>query len=348
MRKLIKTIIAIVLLLTTISIVGFVSENSHVHADGIVCPNCGVTGADIVFLGHVKMPTCTEKGSDKYKCLICEASLFVGADITFTIDVAPLGHNPTDEDLLPTCTEAGYHKVVCSRCKEELTSEIFEPLGHDFLETEKVEPDCVTDGYIDYQCSRCPETVHEVLPATGHALPDEWTITKEPGYFKEGEKTKICLTCGESITEPIEKKPITALIVIVVGGAVGIGLIGLGIKKLLGKSTEKVIKKAVDAVTDEAVESEIFKPSIKKRKIVTNTIDNWMYTSLKSKDFIRLYESEFADLITSVQENEPALLLIDQEKHKFEEILTILDSVEDTAVSLLLDSKTIQKQQKKL
>ena len=43
----------------------------------------------------------------------------------------------------------------------------YQALGHDFVETDRLEPTETEDGYIHYRCSKCYEEKTDILPATG-------------------------------------------------------------------------------------------------------------------------------------------------------------------------------------
>lgn len=43
----------------------------------------------------------------------------------------------------------------------------YQALGHDFVETDRLEPTETEDGYIHYRCSKCHEEKTDILPATG-------------------------------------------------------------------------------------------------------------------------------------------------------------------------------------
>ena len=59
------------------------------------------------------------------------------------------------------------------------------PLGHDFIETDRVEATETQDGYIEYTCSKCNEVMQEILPMTGE--PEEPETPGEPEEPEEPE-----------------------------------------------------------------------------------------------------------------------------------------------------------------
>ena len=85
------------------------------------------------------------------------------------------------ENIIPaTCMTNGEIDQVCSICGETISKEEIPMLGHDFVETERVEPTEEADGYIKYKCSRCGEEKTEVIPM----------ITPEPSVEPTDEPDK--------------------------------------------------------------------------------------------------------------------------------------------------------------
>lgn len=90
-------------------------------------------------------PTCTEKGSQTYRCSSC-------GEITRVVELAPdsgvWSHDRQTVTVQPTCTEDGYKVTKCGRCGKELGSHysIVKALGHQFVET-TVDPTCTESGY---------------------------------------------------------------------------------------------------------------------------------------------------------------------------------------------------------
>lgn len=104
-------------------------------------------------------PTCTEKGSQTYRCSSC-------GEITKVVELAPdsgiWSHDRQTVTVQPTCTEDGYKVIKCGRCGKELGSHysIVKALGHQFVET-TVAPTCTESGYTVQKCSVCHEETGE-------------------------------------------------------------------------------------------------------------------------------------------------------------------------------------------
>ena len=54
----------------------------------------------------------------------------------------------------------------------------YQALGHDFVETDRLEPTETEDGYIHYRCSKCHEEKTDILPATGGGTEPSPTATQ--------------------------------------------------------------------------------------------------------------------------------------------------------------------------
>lgn len=125
-------------------------------------------------------PTCTEKGSQTYRCSSC-------GEITKVVELAPdsgfWSHDRQTVTVQPTCTEDGYKVTKCGRCGKELGSHysIVKALGHQFEET-TVAPTCTESGYTVSKCTRCHEEEGErtnLVAPLGHE-------------YKNG----VCIRCG--------------------------------------------------------------------------------------------------------------------------------------------------------
>lgn len=125
-------------------------------------------------------PTCTEKGSQTYRCSSC-------GEIIRVEELAPdfgfWSHDRQTVTVQPTCTEDGYKVTKCGRCHQELGSHysIVKALGHQFVET-TVAPTCTESGYTVSKCSRCGKEEGErtnLVAPLGHE-------------YKNG----VCTRCG--------------------------------------------------------------------------------------------------------------------------------------------------------
>lgn len=125
-------------------------------------------------------PTCTEKGSQTYRCSSC-------GEITRVVELAPdsgfWSHDRQTVTVQPTCTEDGYKVTKCGRCGKELGQHynIVKALGHQYVET-TVDPTCTESGYTVQKCTRCHEEEGErtnLVAPLGHE-------------YKNG----VCIRCG--------------------------------------------------------------------------------------------------------------------------------------------------------
>lgn len=124
-------------------------------------------------------PTCTEKGSQTYRCSSCGEITKVE-----TLDVNPNRHSYGEVKFPATCTEDGYSVYTCSRCGKPETGRhynIVKAPGHQFVET-VVAPTCTESGYTVQKCTRCHEEEGErtnLVAPLGHE-------------YKNG----VCTRCG--------------------------------------------------------------------------------------------------------------------------------------------------------
>ena len=125
-------------------------------------------------------PTCTEKGSQTYRCSSC-------GEITKVVELAPdsgvWSHDRQTVTVQPTCTEDGYKVTKCGRCGKELGSrtKTANALGHKPVEI-TVAPTCTESGYTVQKCSVCGEETGErtnLVAPLGHE-------------YKNG----VCTRCG--------------------------------------------------------------------------------------------------------------------------------------------------------
>lgn len=126
-------------------------------------------------------PTCTETGSQTYRCSSC-------GEITKVETLAATpdsywSHDRQTVTVQPTCTEDGYKVTKCSRCGKELGSrtKTDNRLGHKPVET-TVAPTCTESGYTVQKCSVCHEETGErtnLVAPLGHE-------------YKNG----VCIRCG--------------------------------------------------------------------------------------------------------------------------------------------------------
>ena len=189
---------------------------------------------------QTKAPTCTEKGSEKAVCSVCNHEI--------TRDVDALGHNygaakytwtKSDNDTgytcagervcandashkdqatatvasavtkPATCTEKGETTYTATFEKDgfaqQTKTEEIPAKGHTEVIDAAVEATCTTPGKTEGKhCSVCNAVLvaQEEIPAKGHTW-DNGVVTTPPTETTEGVKTYTCTVCGETRTEAI-------------------------------------------------------------------------------------------------------------------------------------------------
>lgn len=170
------------------------NDETHTYT----CAVCGTSVTENHKLGPQlidKAPTCTDPGSYKQDCVICNYS----EDHV----IKATGHK---EETIPgkdaTCTETGLTEgKKCSVCGKTLVEqEVIPALGHKPATENGKVPTCEVAGTTDRDvCARCGEVLREaeVIPATGH----DWGDWIDNG---DGTHTRICKN-DSSHMEPPEK-----------------------------------------------------------------------------------------------------------------------------------------------
>ena len=146
-------------------------------------------------------PTCTATGLTEGKhCSVC------GEVLVAQTVVDALGHDEVNHEAkAPTCTEIGWDAyVTCSRCDYTTYAEKAK-LGHDYVAGNVVAPKCEAQGYTIYDCSRCDATENRnYVAATGHTLPEEWTVVTAPTCAEKGSAKRECTSCDYVETKDLD------------------------------------------------------------------------------------------------------------------------------------------------
>ena len=144
-------------------------------------------------------PDCTNTGIEEHTCSRC--------DKVETQTVAALGHDYSTEwtvDKAPTCAEDGSKSRHCSRCDDKADVTAIEKLGHDYSSIVTL-PTCTEDGYTTHTCNVCQYTYTDsVTDSLGHSYGD-WIVDSAATCTKEGNKHRVCVECGNSEYESIER-----------------------------------------------------------------------------------------------------------------------------------------------
>ncbi len=263
------------------------------------CSRCGAqTTEGIAALGHnyisktVNEATCEGNGLKRYTCSRCGNS--------YDKIIEALGHDwGEEEEKEATCTEDGYKRKTCNRC-EELDETIYPALGHDWGKFIVLkDATCTEDGSQEAECKRCGEKDSIAIPKLGHEYPEEWTVEKAPTYFAEGLRYKLCTRCGDRIEETIPKKDITPILI----GGGGALIIAGGLSYFLRK---RFRKKAADKL-----DRNWLKPNIETKTVLIVSEDEELIDCLKGKKHLEVKVSGPEDLIDSIVDNEPDLVLLD-------------------------------------
>ena len=230
----------------------------------IVCADCGKTivTAGETATGHhheeeVTPPTCTEDGYITYTCACGDSYVEAGETAT--------GHHHEEEVTPPTCTEDGYITYTCA-CGDSYVEAGEAATGHTHVPT-VVEPTCEDKGYTKHECACGDNYMDNFVDELGHDMTDatceapatckregcnhtegealghdygDWVVVKEATESEQGEQTKTCSRCGDTISEPIpvseqeESPKASAGCTGAVGGSL-VGILGLCLSAIIIK-----------------------------------------------------------------------------------------------------------------
>ena len=154
--------------------------------------------------------TCTAAG--KTEGVHCDRC---GETLVAQEEIAALGHTEViDEGKEATCNEKGLTEGKhCKTCGEVFVAqEEIAALGHTEVIDKAVAATCTAAGKTEGKhCSVCGEVIiaQEEVSALGHSY-GNWVVTA-PSYTAAGSQTKTCSTCGDVVTEELEKlaNPVT-------------------------------------------------------------------------------------------------------------------------------------------
>lgn len=155
----------------------------------------------------VKEPTCTNNGSFKTICNVCNK--------TFTGDEPALGHDFSSTwttDKIATCTSEGSKSHHCTRCDAKSDITTIKSLLHQWGEWKTIKESTTTSiGEKQRACKRdgCNEKetiVTAKLAQDGHTHKfSEWVITKTATCVENGIKERKCTVCNEKENQSISK-----------------------------------------------------------------------------------------------------------------------------------------------
>jgi len=152
--------------------------------------------------------TCTEDGSQKRKCTVCE--------YVKTEKLTKLGHDEPPAEgsdawtpiSSPDCTNPGKHSYHCSKCDQDIEV-VIPALGHQY-EQENGEDkvvwtqvaDCTNAGIGTKTCLRCGAVENVSKDALGHDW-GEWEVTLEATCTAAGSRKHKCARCNLEEAEEI-------------------------------------------------------------------------------------------------------------------------------------------------
>ena len=198
---------------STKEVVGSEPSCTNPGYNDLVCEVCGqiITkwSSEIPATGHTlgewtttKEATCTEAGSKKSTCTICNDE--------FTEEIPATGHTPGKwtVDKEATCLEDGCKSQECSDCHVELDTETIPATGHSFGTWTVVKEATVdAEGIEKRVCSGCGAEETRAIAKLDNATQEPSTETEEDDPATE--ESTSAPTTGESATEASTSAPTT-------------------------------------------------------------------------------------------------------------------------------------------
>jgi len=170
-------------------------------AAGVHCSSCGATDPS-----HTCAPAHTHTPGSAATCESPQTCTDCGEVIT-----EALGHDHSEP-----CTTCWKSNMVCSRCGDTLPHNCHEhdftyspadctspascscgatsgwPLGHNWVETGRIEATCMENGIIYEECSRCHITSTSRIPKGPHSYGNSYTASGAAGCYN------VCTICNTS------------------------------------------------------------------------------------------------------------------------------------------------------
>lgn len=173
-----------------------------------ICSVCNKTLSTTVIpaKGHntdkveIVQKTCTKQGTKYFSCSVC--------DETVKKETIPASHAEGEYRIIkePTCSAEGIKCLFCPDCNSKLKSdEPISKLPHTTAKNnwkQKLAPTCTEAGTDALTCDVCHAEVGEYrdVDALGHTA-SKWTVHSIVSCITDGEKTKICDRCNETVTD---------------------------------------------------------------------------------------------------------------------------------------------------
>ena len=147
--------------------------------------------------------TCAEEGSESIHCSVCNA---VNETTVRAIEKKEHIYGEWTVTKKATCTGEGSRKKNCTNCGDTVT-EVIPAAGHQWDKDYSIDKaaSCAEEGSKSIHCSVCDavdETTIRVIAKKEHNY-GGWNVIKEPTCIENGNREKICIACGDVVTDPI-------------------------------------------------------------------------------------------------------------------------------------------------
>lgn len=142
-------------------------------------------------------PTCTENGTDVYKC-----KAHTDCGVKSSVLVPRLGHSVTAVYNAPTCTADGSSEAYCVTCKNTVATTEIPSIGHLYGEGKVTPATCKETGKIEYTCTRtdCTDKNKTVVIPVNEKAHQYATVVTRATCYAEGSVITKCSVCDKEIT----------------------------------------------------------------------------------------------------------------------------------------------------
>ena len=142
-------------------------------------------------------PTCTENGTDVYKC-----KAHTDCGVKSTVLVPRLGHSVIAVYNAPTCTAEGSSEAYCVTCTETVATTKIPAIGHLYGEGKVTPATCKETGKIEYTCTRtdCTDKNKTVVIPVNEKAHQYATVVTHATCYAEGSVITKCSVCDKEIT----------------------------------------------------------------------------------------------------------------------------------------------------
>ena len=163
-----------------------VVDNGNVQTE--ICINCGITRR-LCYPSPHTIKSFADNGDGTHVAICDKCGIEISEAHTYDSSLTPVQHTALtcvdcgakfwDDDIHPW-TDTNQDNT-CDVCVENNDSGENIDCEHNYVGDLTSPANCENDGEMTYTCSLCGDVYTETISATGHSMPEEWTIAEEGG-----------------------------------------------------------------------------------------------------------------------------------------------------------------------